>query len=351
MRRYLLKALLWSLIAGLTLELCARLDDWITYGAPFLQNYDNSVLNSFDAIGNRGKPHARYLKWRLNSLGFRGPELDSRLPKLMCVGSSETFGQTEPDGMEWPRQVERQLKGVQLVNTGFAGETFPTSVKRLPERLATVKPVAVLLYPSVAHYLSVPYVHYAGPPPSPRPAPRMLARLEAVFKQMVPLPLMTYLRQRQIARDAPAYGPLLDNIPPDLTARFDQDLRTAARLIREAGAQPIFITHANRFGKTIAPDERFMLIAWRRFYPNLREEGFLPMENTMNNIIRKVVVEEDSLLIDAALNVPPGPRYFSDFVHFTAEGATLFSRYVAQFIEHCTWNANPPCPPRQFEKL
>ena len=332
MGKILIKAILWSLIAAVTLELCARLDDWATYGAPLLGNYDNSNLNAFDAIGNRGKPNAHYLKWKLNSLGFRGPELDPNLPKLMCVGSSETFGQTEPEGMEWPRQVERLLKGVQVVNTGFAGETFPTSVKRLPERLATVKPVAVLLYPSVAHYLSVPYVHYAGPPPPPRPVPRMLSRLETVFKQVVPLKLMTYLRQRQIARDAPAYGPLLDNIPPDLAARFEKDLQTAARLIREAGAQPIFITHANRFGKTVTPEERFMLISWRRFYPNLREEGFLPMETTMNNIIRHVAMDEGAPLIDAAPEMPRGPRYFSDFVHFTAEGATIFSRFVRSLI-------------------
>lgn len=340
--KLLLKGLLWSLLAAVTLELCARLDDSLTHSAPFLENYDNNFLNAFDQIGNRGRPHAHYLKWNLNSLGFRGPELDPRLPKIMAVGSSETFGQAESEGMEWPRQLERQLKGVQVVNTGFAGETFPTSVRRLPERLALVNPTAVLLYPSVAHYLSIPYIPpYQGPPPAPRPRPRMQDRVESLIKQNAPLWLMTRLRQRQIEQDAPAYGPLIDNIQPELVQRFEQDLRTAARLIREAGAAPIFVTHANRFGRAVTPEERFMLTAWRKFYPNLREDGFLPMEQTMNDVTRRVAAEENILLLDPAPHMPPGPRYFSDFVHFTNEGATAFTQILVKGLARCSF----PFPP------
>jgi len=350
MAKLILKALLWSVLTGLTLELCARLDDFFTHGAPLLANYDNNILNAFDKTGNRGRPFAHYLKWKLNSLGFRNLELDPQLPKLMCVGSSETFGQSETPGMEWPRQLERLLNEnrpakLQIVNTGFAGETFPTSVLRLPERLATVHPAAVLFYPSVAHYLSLPFIPpYQGPPPPAPARPRMLARFETVFKQSAPLWLMTWLRLRQIEKDAPTYGPLIDNISQPLIDRFENDLRQAIRLTRASGADPVLITHANRFGRTVAPEERFMLTAWRKFYPNLREDGFLRMEQTMNDVTRRVAAQEHVLLIDPAPDMPPGPRYFSDFVHFTNEGATIFARSLAQSLGHCRFSGAKPCP-------
>ncbi len=345
MTKLLLKSILWSLLAAVTLEVCARFDDWITYGAPLLENYDNGTLNAFDAIGNRGKPHARYLKWQLNSLGFRNPELDPSRPKLLCIGSSETFGQFEPDGFEWPRQLERQLTGVQVVNAGFAGETFPTSVKRLPEHLAQVKPVVVVLYPSVAHYLSIPFMaHYHGPPPPPAPRPRMQARFETAIKQILPEALTTRLKQRQIEREAPAYGPLLDDMPPELVQRFEEDLRAAVHLIRQNGAAPVLVTHANRFGKSVLPAERPMLISWRKFYPNLREDGFVRMEQTMNQVTIRLALEEKVTLVDAARDMPTGPRYFADYVHFTSEGAALFSKFIAQALAHCNWTQSPPCP-------
>ena len=350
MAKLLFRTLLWSTLAALTLELCARLDDYFTQGAPLLANYDNNVLNAFDKIGNRGRPFAHYLKWQLNSLGFRNPELHPHLPRLMCVGSSETFGQSETPGMEWPRQLERLLNEnrpgkLQIVNTGFAGETFPTSVLRLPERLATVRPTAVLFYPSVAHYLSIPFIpSYQGPPPPAPTRPRMLARIETVVKQSAPVWLMTWLRLRQIEKDAPAYGPLIDNIPQPLIDRFEKDLRQAVHLTRAAGAAPILITHANRFGRSVIPEERFMLIAWRKFYPNLREDGFLRMENTMNAVTRRVAHDENVLLIDPAPDMPPGPRYFSDFVHFTNQGATLFSRFLARSLAYCSFVGPSPCP-------
>jgi hypothetical protein len=50
-------------------------------------------------MGQHGRPNAQYLKWKLNSLGFRGPELDPGATRILCVGSSETFGQYESEGM------------------------------------------------------------------------------------------------------------------------------------------------------------------------------------------------------------------------------------------------------------
>jgi hypothetical protein len=95
MIRILFKALLWSIIAVLTLEVCARVDDWVSYGASPFGLYDNSLLGAFDKMGQHGRPHGQYLKWKLNSLGFRGPELNE-----FCVWvPPRPLGSSKPKGM------------------------------------------------------------------------------------------------------------------------------------------------------------------------------------------------------------------------------------------------------------
>jgi lysophospholipase L1-like esterase len=337
MLKVLFKGVLWSVIFVLTLEICARLDDWVSYGASPFGLYDNSVLGAFDKMGQHGRPNAQYLKWKLNSLGFRGPELDPTATRILCVGSSETFGQYETEGHEWPRELEHVLNlnvpagnRYQVVNTGFAGETFPTSVVRLPSRLAMVKPKMVLLYPSLAHYLSVPALRYAGPPPPPPKFRwRMEGRVETILKKVLPMRLQTWLRQRDIDKEQ-GREPMLASMPVEYQNEFSKDLEKAIDLSREAGAEPVLITHANRFKDHVDPSERFMLISWHRFYPMLREDAFLGMEVAMNDVMRRVAQEQGVLLVDAAREMPAGPQYFFDFVHFTDKGSAAFSGIVAQ---------------------
>jgi len=339
MLRVLFKAVLWSVIAVLTMEICARLDDWVRYGAPLLGLYDNSVLDAFDQLGQHGKPNAQYLKWKLNSLGFRGPELDPHAMRILCIGSSETFGQYESEGHEWPRELERVLNAnapaggrYQLVNAGFAGETFPTSVLRMPSRLALVKPKVVLLYPSLAHYLSMPAVRKTGPPPPPvKFRWRMQGRLETMLKNVLPIWLQTRLRQREID-NWQSKEPMFDSMPVEFQNEFYNDLETAIAQSRDAGAEPVLITHANRFKDRVEPSEHFMLVSWHKFYPMLREDAFMGMEETMNDVMRRVARERSVPLVDAARQMPSGPQYFQDFVHFTDKGSAAFSEIVARTL-------------------
>jgi lysophospholipase L1-like esterase len=352
MLRIVFKGALWCAIAGLTLECCARLDDWIVYGAPPFGLYDHSLLEAFDQLGQHGRPYGGYLKWHLNSLGFRGPELDASAIRILCVGSSETFGQYESEGHEWPREVERLLNQrapagsrYQLVNSGFSGETFPTSLLRLPSRLRIVRPKIVLLYPSLAHYLSLPAAPYSGPPPvQPSFRWRMQARIENTLKTGMPVRLQTWLRQRDISR-AQASTPQWDDMPLEYRNAFGQDLRKSVELIRNAGAEPVLITHANRFHDRVEPSERFMLISWQRFYPMLRADAFLRMEASMNEVMRQVAQQQRVLLVDAAQAMPRGPAYFGDFVHFTDKGSAIFSQIVAAKLAP-TLRAEAPALPQ-----
>ena len=101
----------WMLVVATALiaaELATRLDDWIRLGVPPSQNsYSEDGLILHGPDGTRGRPHARYKKWKLNQFGFRGPEMLLRpispRPRIMILGSSEAFGLYESEDKEFPR--------------------------------------------------------------------------------------------------------------------------------------------------------------------------------------------------------------------------------------------------------
>ena len=94
----------------LILEIATRIDQKIIFGAPLWGEYTYaSALYAEDEFGIVGKPNAVFEKWRLNSSGFRGPEIAlAKAPgsmRISCFGASETFGLYEKPDNDWPRQL------------------------------------------------------------------------------------------------------------------------------------------------------------------------------------------------------------------------------------------------------
>jgi len=337
--RKAVRALGCVVIVAVVWEVCARLDDRITQGAPLLQPYNLNVLYTNDALGIRGKPNGRYLKWTLNSLGYRGPELVSGRVRIVCLGSSETFGAYEDAGDEYPRQLERELNGrrkgssIDVVNAAYPGLTIPTMVRRLPELVDRVRPSIAIIYPSLTGYI------YASAPGGvvktvavSRLEARIAEKIRTVMVAAIPDAMQTWIKERMIAHAADPSG-VMERLPEGHVDRFRGDLNELLDAVLADGAQPVLVTHATRFGSHVMPDERYMLVAWRKFYPFLAEEGFLDMEARLNEVIRQIAAERRLTLVDAARRMPTGKRYFGDFVHFTNEGAAILARMVADDVE------------------
>ena len=303
--------------------------------------YNNESLYEYDRLGKRGKPFARYKKWKLNSLGFRGPELHKGSERIVCFGSSETFGLYEPEGQEFPRQIERYLNGdgaqrFEVVNAAYPGETIVTATRRVPEIVEQLQPRFAIIYPSVANYIWLPWIksaHDASKIAVPGKPPvfewRVAENARVVLKQILPERLQTWLRQREVSRAASEFGPPLDRVPDENVAILHDDLVTLVSGLRSRGLEPVLVTHATRFGSSVTPADYPMLVAWRKFDPMLKEEGFVDMEQRMNAAIRAVAREEQVALVDAANLIAPGPKNFADFSHFTAAGAERMGQEIA----------------------
>lgn len=328
---------------ALALEASARADDYFTYGAPFAGTYTVETLYTQDSLGRIGKPGARYRKWGMNELGFRGPPLEPGKINILTFGASETFGLYEDEGQEYPRQLERKLNEragrdiFQVVNVAYAGTTASTANVRAPAMVDAVRPRAAIVYTPPANYIWLPWIKPVEPSPPPPPAPlpfefRVGERLRTFAKGMFPQFVLTHLRAREVSRDAAGYPVVMDTLPEENVRRFRNDVTALATTLKARGVLPIIVTHASAFGPTVSADDRAMLVAWRKFYPMLKEEGFVDMERRMNDALRAVAAEQGVPLIDAAQAIPPTREHFADFVHFTNRGASVMADTLAKAL-------------------
>ena len=326
------------LIGLVTMEMSARIEDWLRYRAPLLENYSADSLYQMDKLGKTGKPHARYMKWQLNEAGFRGPALRRGTYRILCLGSSETFGQYESEGREWPRELERMLQSqteapIEVVNGAYPGLTIATNNRRLGQTLGLVQPRVVVIYPSFTSYIALSRIT-AAPVVRFRKEPlefRLRGRLETLIKNALPESIQDDLRKLEIRftdqNEIPA-----PRIPQANVDRFESDLDNLVAGIQQSGAAAVLVTHATRFGAAVRPEEQRYLVAWRKFFPMLQEGGFLDMEKRMNQAVADVAQRHGVKLVDAAARLEPGPRNFVEFVHFTNEGAHSLAALVAEDV-------------------
>ena len=106
-------ALIYGLLFLFILEISARVDDAVKWGAPLLGIYSRESLTLVDELGYRNRPNSQFEKWKINSFGFRGDEIKREAPegtvRIMVLGASETFGLYEEPGKEFPAQLEAEL--------------------------------------------------------------------------------------------------------------------------------------------------------------------------------------------------------------------------------------------------
>src|SRR5690348_16942167 len=126
--RYLPRLAALVLLFGLSLEVTARLEDWVRYRTPVLSRYrSQSDLIVRDEAGAHGRPNSRFQKWAINNLGLRGPDLavakGAATYRIATLGASETFGLYESPHLEFPRQLEDTLN--RIVRSGeFCGSAI-----------------------------------------------------------------------------------------------------------------------------------------------------------------------------------------------------------------------------------
>jgi lysophospholipase L1-like esterase len=331
----------YLLLALLTLELCARGEDWMRQGAAFWKPYSIESVFRQGEFGREGRPGARFGKWEMNSMGFRSPEPVPGKVRVLTFGASETFGLYESPGKEYPRQLEQALQRhgmpeAEVVNIALPGLRVGHA-EYLARAVRELQPAWVVIYPTPANYIETER-SYCGPDaarsvPIPEPALqlRLAGKMGEQAKQVVP-PAVTVALKRLSIRMAERHMTPVDRLPQTTIDRYRDDVECAVRTAEALGAKVVLATHATVFGPDLQPGDGQMLSTWRSYYPELREVGFLDMERRANESLRTLAARRGLPLIDAAARIPGGRRNFADFVHFTDEGARQMGDLAAAVV-------------------
>jgi lysophospholipase L1-like esterase len=342
------RSLAFGAVALATLEIAARVDDYVRDDAALLKPYTISTLFRPSPFGREGVPGARFSKWQMNSLGYRGPEPQGGRSNVLTFGASETFGLYESAGHEYPRLLEAALnegsaEGYNVVNTALPGMRIGR-VGYLERAIDQTRARHVVVYPSPANYIGTEKgfceqnSRPVGTPHGMGERFRLAGKLDQLAKKIMPLALQDLMRSAAIwwtTRNAV----LLESVPAATLDALREDLRCLARAVQAKGATLVLVTHATYFGDRLEPGDTGMLRAWRRFYPELRDEGFIDLERRANAVIREVAAEHEIPLVDAATAIPRGPDHFADFVHFSDKGAALLGRLLASTILEAVRNS------------
>ncbi len=344
-------------VGAVAFEVAARLEDLVRYRMPLAAPYASEQdLAVHDSLGIHGRPNAQYLKWSLNSLGTRGPEVPEQraagVLRVVTAGASETFGQSESPGREYPRQLEDSLRrriasdelsfrSVEVLNSAFFGMTLPTSTQDVRLRLARLRPQIVVLYPTTVQYLAEALPAAPVPVAVPTPVlglwerlrPRAFIRLREELKRVAPVAwreeLWSMDLRRKLASRQPGWR--YSTVPPDRVAAFEADLRAFVGTVRKAGAEPVLTTHGNRFVGGADRDSS-LLGAWERFYPRAEGQVILAFDSVSVSVVRRVAADSGVVVADVRAALSRCPECFADYAHFTDEGAARTATAVAEAV-------------------
>lgn len=334
----ILSCLIYATLGLGTMEMAARIDDAVNEGAPMWRPYTIQSVFQPSPFGREGKPNARFGKWTMNEWGYRGPSPKPDRINVITFGASETFGIYESPDHEYPRVLEARLNEAagtpryNVINLAIPGVRIGRWAY-LERGIKQFQAQAVVIYPSPANYIGSEKP-LCDQPTAPVPDQigikdriRLTGKLEQLSKKVLPPSIMTMWREHDIAKSVQGIT-VMDRVPESNIQSIKTDMACAVRTAQRTGAKVVLATHATYFGSTLKDADKPMMTAWRRFYPDLKEEGFLDLEQRTNAAIKALAQEMNLPLVDVDQAIPPGPANFADFVHFTDAGAARMAQLL-----------------------
>jgi len=160
----------------------------------------------------------------------------------------------------------------EVVNAAVVGMSLFEQIRFWNNWLSQFRPDIAVIYPSPAFYLSTDAPGSKVSMGSQTNHPKTFAlRLLDRLHSRVHYP--DFLQRRRIVREIDAMREgkppqwSYRRVPEDRLNLYRQHLDSLVTDARAAGAEPILITHAIRFGPSVDPADQDLLRSWARFTP------------------------------------------------------------------------------------
>lgn len=286
------------------------------------------------------RPNYRSLNYPVthNSYGFRGPEFSVPKPagtyRIVALGESTTYGTgITDDARTYPARMEHHLRGrypgvrIEVINAGVGGYTSAENLMNLVFKVLDLDPDLVIPYhahndihPRRQPRFSGDYTGYRTTwCPSALSRDRLfgwsaLGRIVGIRLGLW-RPESIYKYTTTLTTERPQGEEYVDNFSRSSSKYFRRNLRAIVAVAKDAGIEVLLPTAAYfADGEPAGP------------YRSVYEQGM--REHT--EVVRQVAAETGAGFFDFAAVMPPDPRYFTDAVHLTEEGADLQGRLFAE---------------------
>jgi lysophospholipase L1-like esterase len=347
-----------------TLEFSARTDDAIRYGAPFWKEYSADILHVDDKEGfRRNVPNARFEKWQNNRYGFRGADFSlDKSPdvlRVVCLGSSETYGYHESPEKEWPAQLKEQLpkNKFQVINAAVVGTSLPSFSPYLEKIVLPLKPDVVILVVPPLFYFNynkqvVPLNVQKSTDPNLKPSVplvskilsniRCLPKVKRVVKKAIKNDFPTQFSENQLQTLTRQVHDIellklsgnkpLDSIPDEYLKRFHDELTALVVMLKGQNVKVVLTSYPSLLNVQTIKDNPEIVLGIRKFCIGLSPIGLIDGYEKFNAISALVAAEQNMLFVDCAKALPRTTEYFVDGVHYTDLGARRMSELIASTL-------------------
>lgn len=326
MRRLLLLAV-GILGALLLVEGLVRARQWLRYGTTAKSYYR---FTADPATGLRiPEPGYAVGPIRINSLGFRGAELEQPKPagriRLAFLGASTTFC-AEASALEatWPHLVVEGLRAdapeleFDYVNAGVGGFTTAESLVNLEQRVAPFQP-DVIVYYEATNDLTSDTRRLAEEAGLYEPGEDEHARIGDWWLTyfLIEKNLRQFQRSRQVRET-------LQLEPRALSRGFEERLTRLVQAAEERAPVVALATFAVQMRRDQSPEVLRAAASSSLYYmPFLDPPALLDGYEEYNRVIRTVAAATGAILIEGETEIPGDAVHFADSVHFRDPGSKL----------------------------
>ena len=338
MSRKRLVALALSLVlALLALEGIVRLRQWKRYGTTVTTYYR---FAEDPATGLRiPEPGHTVGAISVNSLGFRGPEIERPKPpqrvRVAFLGGSTTFcAEATSLAATWPELVVAGLRAdagdleFDYVNGSAGGFTTRESLVNLERRVGPLEPDVIVYYEAtndLTHDSRRAAIEQG-----------LYQAEESDHSRIGDWWLTFYLVEKNLRQLARTRGDERLVFDPDLLAQGFRERLTG--LVRAAEARTpvvVLVTFSTKLRADQPPETLRRNAASARFYmPFLDPEALLAGYAAFNRVIRAVALETGAILVEGEDSIPADDEHFADSVHLRDPGLALQAERVLSGLKH-----------------
>jgi lysophospholipase L1-like esterase len=340
----------------------------------------NDLYSILVEVDSQGIPHnvpgARYGKWEINSLGFRGKEIDLEKKeghiRILCFGVSETFGFYESKDKEWPSQLgeilSHQFPKVEAINASVVGLNLKKNKEYAEKYLLPLKPDIMIILQTYLIYIKellrgAGRKHLVGEVRGKkvrkpkeegdekwvgynlikfRAVGSVLPKLEETMERCLGDWLSTHLnlwrlrrRIRKKEKKHLIHKEPMDEVPENTIMEFEKDLRLFVRYLKENHIVPVLSTYPALITSHNKGIHESILLATRlTFCIELSEDGILDASKKTNEAIRRVAEEENIAFVDNDRLIPKTLEYFGDNFHYTDKGSEFIAKNFYDLLNH-----------------